>query len=116
VIIHKHKCIFIHIPKTAGMSIQQGFGREHNHNHPHKKPEDFSLSRWNSYFTFCFVRNPWDRLLSAYLYNINMGTTGRNVPFRKKLLKYRSDFNGFVQAIFSGSSLSVGLRIWQMTM
>jgi len=93
VISHQHKCIFIHIPKTAGTSINSYF-------HPgvkfHFKNPDYerlfgwcpkrrlhmqhatakqlleteliTKSQWQDYYKFTFVRNPWDRAYSDYLF------------------------------------------------
>jgi hypothetical protein len=84
VISHKHKFIFIHIPKTAGTSIEQALRDETcqllpgewDHKRVHHTPlnhmtltelADYGLltrEQLRSYFKFCFVRNPWDRLIS----------------------------------------------------
>ncbi len=92
-ISHEHKCIFIHIPKTAGTSINAFFHPEKTFDNsvpdydslygwcPERKiylqhatsrqlvdtnlisPED-----WSTYYKFTFVRNPWDRAYSDYLW------------------------------------------------
>jgi glycosyltransferase involved in cell wall biosynthesis len=61
-----NKCIFIHVPKVAGISINHAiYGITLGHYSvieiPSKFPNLFSDS-----FTFALVRNAWDRLLSAY--------------------------------------------------
>lgn len=66
----KLNCIFVHIPKTAGVSISQNlFG---NLGGGHKTITDYHLiyspSEFNRYFKFTIVRNPWDRLVSAYFF------------------------------------------------
>ncbi len=80
VICHNKKCIYIHIPKTAGTSVEQ-FLRENGKNGlqyhgvrngrsmhhfsafdlKHENPYIYSL-----YYKFTIVRNPYDRLLSEY--------------------------------------------------
>ena len=76
-ISHTHKFIFTHIPKTGGTSIlhllndyfDPPVGRPPNtnqrmHNDLVKDLEKCS----DDYFKFAFVRNPWDRTVSAYHY------------------------------------------------
>jgi hypothetical protein len=65
-----YKCIFVHITKTGGKSISKTlFG---NYSGGHKKVEQyikiFGESAFDRYYKFTFVRNPWDRLYSAYNY------------------------------------------------
>jgi len=58
----KYNILFIHIPKNAGTALIDGLGLSpHGHyswrNHP----------RFNyNYYKFAIVRNPWDRVVSAY--------------------------------------------------
>jgi len=70
-IVEKRKCIFIHIPKTGGTSIEYFFkkkGGQRKHALPRKIKKEFP-SKWENYYKFAFVRNPWDKMVSQYFYN-----------------------------------------------
>lgn len=66
VLLKKHKLLFIHIPKTAGLSVCNAFGSNTQTHNPLSHYE--SLCDVSEYFKFTIVRNPWDRFLSAYFY------------------------------------------------
>jgi len=68
---HSHKLVFVHIPKNAGTAITKSssikFEKDGHHSwmehQKHLGPE-----KWNEYFKFAVVRNPWDRVVSNYKY------------------------------------------------
>jgi hypothetical protein len=69
-ISHHHKCIFVHIPKTAGTSIEKALLPANP-----RKGSDHSILReyrghkcFSEYFKFSFVRNPWARVYSVFNY------------------------------------------------
>ena len=64
---HQYRCVFVHIPKTAGKSIQRFFGMEwQKHKDLSRYAEELERQLFESYFKFAVVRNPWDRILSDY--------------------------------------------------
>ncbi|MGN5489783.1 sulfotransferase family 2 domain-containing protein [Campylobacter coli] len=67
----KYKCIFIHVPKVAGSSIERVIYQTDKWLVGHVKASDytkFDKDKFYSYFSFGFVRNPYDRVVSAYHY------------------------------------------------
>ncbi len=69
IVSHRARCIFVHIQKTAGTSIE-GVLRQHDAqagSHLHDGRRHLHAREiWDGYFKFAFVRNPWDRLVSWY--------------------------------------------------
>jgi len=72
-ISHKLKCIFIHIPRTGGSSIEKCLvGADWWHIDKNTKHLLASQAKkmysdyWDDYFKFSFVRNPHSRMISMY--------------------------------------------------
>ena len=66
-ISHKHKIIFIHIPKTAGTSIDNFFtGSFQRHSCAKDYQSYLKDIIFKEYFKFTVVRNPWDLIVSLY--------------------------------------------------
>ena len=87
-ISHKHKFIYVRVAKTASSTIRgyledhvDGMGKakgwtENVHHIPlWYYKENIPIEEFESYFKFTFVRNPWDRLVSAYQYSKRFGNT-----------------------------------------
>lgn len=68
---HERKCIFLHIGRTGGTSIDHAFcgaPAEAKHWKPIDIIKLIGIEKWNEYFKFSFIRNPWDRMVSMYHY------------------------------------------------
>lgn len=67
-------CAFTHIPKTGGQSVHALFDKAGSvlpsHHEPTKVQKAMYPKYWDKWFSFCFVRNPWDRLVSLYHYRL----------------------------------------------
>jgi chondroitin 4-sulfotransferase 11 len=66
-ISHDKKCIFVHIPKCAGSSINQEL-RLKSFGFSGHSPASCHSEFLSDYFSFTFIRNPYDRVVSAYKY------------------------------------------------
>jgi chondroitin 4-sulfotransferase 11 len=76
-ISHEHKCIFIHIPKTGGTSIELLFDPKANKRDvkwKHYTSSEFKRDtprKFKTYYKFSIVRNPWALCYSMYNYMWN---------------------------------------------
>ncbi|ECL2691683.1 alpha-2,3-sialyltransferase [Campylobacter coli] len=80
----KYKCIFIHVPKVAGSSIERVIYQTDKWLVGHVKASDytkFDKDKFDSYFSFGFVRNPYDRVVSAYHYLKNDSPDPRDIKW-----------------------------------
>ena len=69
---HSHKCVFIHIPKTSGSSVEIMFrenGAKYNVKMKHRYASYHAKHHkgaWANFYKFTVVRNPWDRIYSLW--------------------------------------------------
>jgi chondroitin 4-sulfotransferase 11 len=71
----RHQALFIHVPKSAGRSVVRGLFDVKSVEHaPADWYQQLDPDRFQRYFKFTFVRNPWDRAVSAYTYLANGGS------------------------------------------
>ena len=77
IVSHALRCIFVHVQKTAGSSVEavlrqndpsigSHFHQGRRHAHARELRDGLDATVWDGYFKFAFVRNPWDRLVSWY--------------------------------------------------
>jgi hypothetical protein len=95
----QYSCIFVHIPKCAGVSVSKAlFG---NLGGGHCSITQYQLifekRLYEAYFKFAFVRNPWDRLVSAYAFLAQGGLNQRDEQWFQENLSAYPDFGSFVR-------------------
>lgn len=100
----KHNLIFVHIPKTAGTSIEHSLKIHGHRNKGRLEPPCLKLlfglhegrylqhltmpeiqehlrADQKTYFSFAFVRNPYDRIASAFNWRRKIGALPKEVSF-----------------------------------
>ena len=97
------KIIFIHIPKTAGVSlIKSIYGDVSLEGHRYISFYKMLFGvEYADYMTFSFVRNPWDRLYSAYKF---LEKGGMNIHDRRAFEMYLSRYKDFEDFVMNGLS------------
>lgn len=107
------RAIFLHIPKTAGQSVrrvlsthrfvlsdtkQKWLGWEGDYTHERWATtgyarvlrEELGDVAWDRSFKFSFVRNPWDRAVSAWRYLDRPGDLAHGLSFPEFLSRIRT--------------------------
>jgi hypothetical protein len=107
-----HRCIFVHIPKCAGISINQAlFGHlGAGHRTIGWYQLIFEPGKFNSYFKFSVVRNPFDRLVSAYTFLQGGGLTEKDRRWALEHLSGYNDFDSFVKGWLTRKNIYIGLH------
>lgn len=76
VVLEKQKIIFFRVPKNASTSIHRGY-LQRNYTTLNKRTSSRAFTKWKENvtkdwfeqaFKFTFVRNPWDRFVSLFVY------------------------------------------------
>ena len=105
-LILQPRCVFIHNPKTGGMALRNAIMEEGNFEGPITGPLP---QQWQQEFSFGFVRNPFDRLVSAWkMFSLGVEDTGWRVPLD---LQPGMDLSTFIQIAFDESiAFGMGTR------
>jgi chondroitin 4-sulfotransferase 11 len=111
IISHALRCVFVHIQKTGGSSIElalrardAGIVANHDRNverHAHARTirAHMPAAQWQQYYKFAFVRNPWDRLVSWYAMCVQV--TAPN-DFARYVQTHTRNFADFVTTATTG--------------
>jgi len=89
------KLVYIHVPKCGGTYIKKCIGGFKGDSH--LKCSDIPIQIYQSLFSISFVRNPWDRVLSAYNY-LSKGGCGNEYDTQSNYesISHYENFNDFV--------------------
>ena len=101
------KCLFIHIPKCAGIAVSKALFNSRAGGHLPLAHYQLIITpqQYKTLFKFTVVRNPYARLLSAYTFLSAGGLTNEDASWSARVLSDYRNFSDFVEA-FTPSFLS----------
>jgi hypothetical protein len=93
-----YQCIFIHIPKAAGISFNMSLFGNYGGGHRDLKfyESKYPKRTFDSYYKFTVVRNPWDRLYSAFTFLKKGGFDHIDKQWANENLSQFQTFEAFV--------------------
>lgn len=100
----EHQAIFIGVPKTAGNAVKTILGCPGGWHATIDHYAAFDPAGTAAFFTFAFVRNPWDRLVSSFHYTRGHQTPQAEAWARRWLGPY-ADFQAFLTGLTRNRSL-----------
>lgn len=104
-----NRAIFIHLPKTAGTSVSRQLGLSTSRHVPAEIYRATNPNKFASYFKFCFVRNPFDRLVSSYAFLRQGGMNATDAYFSKQKVL---PFENFEHFLVEGFARDPETRAW----
>jgi hypothetical protein len=118
---HQLRCICVHIPKTAGNSVNRAFGMGwQNHKDLRRYAAELPAATLEGYFKFAIVRNPWERMLSDFNYQMKKSRPPHLFVWTEGRVK--RNFREWLEAVFSdpfryeaqdwGGEVSPGIHRW----
>ncbi len=110
---YESKTIFIHIPNTAGISLVKSiFGDVTLEGHRSVSFYKQVFGKiYSDFFTFTIVRNPWDRLYSAYKF---LQKGGMNIHDKNAFETHLSIYRDFEDFVLNGLNKKITLEIMHL--
>lgn len=95
----QHRCIFVHIPKCAGISVVKSLFGDFDLGHAGIKRYQimFGPAEFKNYFKFTIVRNPYDRLVSAFFFMKKGGINENDKSWANRKFSRYENFDSFVK-------------------
>lgn len=107
------KAVFVHVPKAAGTSVRKALYGLKSFHIPAIRYQIADPERFRIYFKFCFVRNPWDRIQSAFRYLYRRVGSDPSFPDHRwatEMLDGLSSFSHFLDKMDSEASFRSRVR------
>lgn len=95
----ENDAIFIHVPKNAGLSVRQMFDMGKLSHAPAIAYRETDRAFFSSAFKFAVVRNPWDRMVSAFHFLQSATPFDTDVKWRARHLTPNMTFEDFVLSL-----------------
>jgi len=110
----RRRAIFVHIPKCAGIAVKKALFDDLSGGHIKLSTycRTFEPDLFLAYFKFTFVRNPWDRLVSAYHFLKGGGYGERDRQWFERELSAYGDFDDFVCKWLRPENMGKHVHFW----
>lgn len=95
--VHCKKCLFIHIPKTGGVSVSEVIYGNFGVGHRSIKWSKVHLRNMKGYYVFTIVREPVDRFISAVNYLLEEGNNYEHSAWKELYFRDHFSLNRLVE-------------------
>lgn len=110
---NKLNAIFVHVTKTGGTAIAQALvGEQPFHYRAIEYRAIYGFQKYNKMFKFGFVRNPWDRLYSAWSYLRQGGWHDQDKKWYQQNIAQYKTFEEFVMLYLDNNHIHEHKHLW----